>query len=94
MPIVILRGSKNGHAVARLVLEGSSSNPVREAFLNGDPFEVSDEEFARLDRKYVLEPADDKSGNTEETSPEPEQGGGGDDQSSSRIVAASEQDET
>jgi hypothetical protein len=71
MPIVILRGSKNGHAVARLVLEGSSSNPIRQGVLNGDPFEVSDEEFDRLNGKYVLELADNKPDNTEQAS-EPE----------------------
>jgi hypothetical protein len=80
MPTVILRGSKRpGHKVSRLVLEGSSSNPVREALLNGEPFEVSDEEFAKLDASYVLEPADDKSDIN---------------QSPSGLVAASEQDET
>lgn len=78
MPTVILRGSKNGHRIARLVLEGSSSNPVRQGILNGEPFEVTDEEFAKLDQRYVLEPADDKSDTTEETPPEPEQGGDGD----------------
>jgi hypothetical protein len=79
MPTVILRGSKiRGHEVARLVLEGSSSNPIRQGILNGEPFEVTDEEFARLDRSYVLESAD-KPSDTEETPPEPEQGGDGDD---------------
>jgi hypothetical protein len=78
MPTVILRGSKNGHRVARLVLEGSSSNPVRQGILNGDPFEVTDEEFAKLDRSYVLEPADDKPDSTEETPLRPEQGSDGD----------------
>lgn len=84
MPTVILRGSKNGHKVARLVLEGSSSNPTRQGTLNGDPFEVTDEELAKLDLRYMLEPADDKPGITEEMSREPEQGGGSD----------NEQDET
>lgn len=84
MPIVILRGSKRpGHKVSRLVLEGSSSNPVREAFVNGEPFEVSDEEFASLDAKYVLEPADDKPEDNDQEPSEP-----------SGLVAASEQDET
>jgi len=69
MPTVILRGSKNGHAVARLVLEGSSSNPIRQGILNGDPFEVTDEEFAKLEQRYILEPADDKSADTESPSP-------------------------
>jgi|tagenome__1003787_1003787.scaffolds.fasta_scaffold20951751_3 hypothetical protein len=77
MPTVILRGSKNGPRVARLVLEGSSSNPVRQGILNGEPFEVTDEEFAKLDAKYVLEPADGEPSTTEETPPEPEQGGDG-----------------
>jgi hypothetical protein len=79
MPNVILRGSRNGHRVARLVVEGSSSNPIRQGFLNGDPFEVSDEEFDRLNAKYVLEPADGKPGNTEEAS-EPEEGDDDDNQ--------------
>jgi hypothetical protein len=79
MPTVILRGSKNGQRIARLVLEGSSSNPTRQAHLNGDPFEVTDEEFAKLDQRYVLEPADDKPEDTDvEMSSEPEQGGGSD----------------
>jgi hypothetical protein len=78
MPTVILRGSKNGHRIARLVLEGSSSNPTRYGDLNGEPFEVTDEEFAKYESRLVLEPADDKPGTTEEeTPPEPEQGGGG-----------------
>jgi hypothetical protein len=68
MPTVILRGSKiQGHKVARLVLEGSSSNPVRWGDLNGEPFEVSDEEFDKLDRRYVLESAD-KQDDTEQPS--------------------------
>jgi hypothetical protein len=71
MPTVILRGGKNGRAVSRLVLEGSSSNPIRQGFVNGEPFEVTDEEFAKLDAKYVLEPADVKP---EEPSPEPDEG--------------------
>jgi hypothetical protein len=71
MPTVILRGSKNGHKVARLVLEGSSSNPIRYGDLNGAPFEVTDEEFAKLERSYVLEPADVKS---DDTPSPPEQG--------------------
>jgi hypothetical protein len=78
MPSVILRGSKNGQRIARLVLEGSSSNPVRYGDINGAPFEVTDEEFAKLDAKYVLEPADGEPSTTEETPPEPEQGGDGD----------------
>jgi hypothetical protein len=81
MPTVILRGSKSGQRIARLVVEGSSSNPIRVGVLNGEPFEVTDEEFARLDQRYVLEPADDKPDNTDEvTSPEPEQGGDDDNQ--------------
>lgn len=79
MPTVILRGSKQqGRAVSRLVLEGSPSDPVRWGDVNGAPFEVSDDEFAALDAKYVLEPADDMPDNTE---------------SPPRIVAASEQDD-
>jgi len=78
MPTVILRGSKlQGRKVSRLVLEGSSANPVRWGDLNGAPFEVSDDEFATLDAKYVLEPADDKPEDTE---------------SPPRLVAASEED--
>jgi hypothetical protein len=77
MPKVILRGSKSGRAVSRLVLEGSSSNPTRQGILNGEPFEVTDEEFARLDGKYVLESADGEPSITAETPPEPEQGGDG-----------------
>jgi hypothetical protein len=85
MPTVILRGSKQqGRAVSRLVLEGSSSNPVRYGDLNGEPFQVTDEEFATLDAKYVLESADGKPNVNEETPTEPEQGVGGD----------NEQDET
>jgi hypothetical protein len=79
MPTVILRGSKDGQRIARLVLEGSSSNPIRQGILNSDPFEVTDEEFAKLDQRYVLEPADDKPEDTDvEMSPEPEQGGDSD----------------
>jgi hypothetical protein len=78
MPTVILRGSKNGHAVSRLVLEGSSSNPVRWADLDGEPVKVTVKEFKKLDRNYVLESVD-KPDDTEETPPEPEQGGDGDD---------------
>ena len=84
MPTVILRGSKRpGHRVSRLILKGSSANPVRQGFIDGPPFEVTDEEFARLDVNYMLEPADDKPGNNDQTLPEP-----------SGLVAASEQDET
>jgi hypothetical protein len=76
MPKVILRGRKNGHRIARLVLDGSSSNPVRQGVLNGEPFEVTDEEFARLDQQYMLESAD---GQPEEEQvnedDEPEKGG-------------------
>ena len=57
MPTVILRGGKHGRRVSRVVLEGSSSNPTRYGDLNGEPFEVTDEEFAALDQKYVLEQA-------------------------------------
>jgi hypothetical protein len=61
MPYVILRGSKQrGQRVSRLVLEGSSSNPARYIDLNGDPFEVTDEELAALGERYVLEPSEAK----------------------------------
>lgn len=60
MPIVILRGAKNGRKVSRLVLEGSSSNPVRYGVLNGDPFEVTDDELAKLEERYTLEPSEVK----------------------------------
>jgi hypothetical protein len=78
MPTVTLRGRKDGHRIARLVVEGSFSNPIRYGDLNGEPFEVTDEEFARLDRIYVLESAD-KPEDTDQAPP--------------RLVAASEQDE-
>jgi hypothetical protein len=61
MPYVILRGSKQrGQRVSRLVLEGSSSNPVRYIDLNGDPIEVTDEELASLGERYTLEESEAK----------------------------------
>ena len=71
MPKVTLRGSKTGHRVSRLILEGSSSNPIRQLVLNGEPLEVTDEEFAKWDRSYVLELAasDGKPDDTEQPPP-------------------------
>jgi hypothetical protein len=77
MPTVILRGRKDGRAVSRLVLEGSSSNPARFGLLNGEPFEVTDEEFAKLDARYVLESADGKP-DDDDPSPAPDEDVGDD----------------
>ena len=73
MPTVILRGCKEqGRTVSRLVVEGSSTNMIRGGILDGAPFEVTDEEFAKYDQRYVLETVDGKPDDTEPPSPEPE----------------------
>ena len=83
MPTVILRGCKEqGRAVSRLVLEGSSSNMIRGGTINGKPFEVTDEEFAKLDQRYVLETVA-SNGKPDDTEEQP-----------SRLVAASEEDDS